>query len=174
MTILCLIFARETYAPVLLERKAKRLRKETGNPNLVSKLDLGITPKELWKRSLLRPLKLMFLSIICGLMSLYMAIVYGILYLLFTTFTFVFEENYGFSQSIVGLVYIGLGIGMLVGLAILGSTSDRLMQYLAKKHNDGKIKPEYRLPMLMYFGWTVPLGLFLYGWTAQYKVSGPF
>jgi hypothetical protein len=99
-----------------------------------------------------------------------MAVVYGILYLLFTTFTFVFEENYGFSQNIVGLVYIGLGIGMLFGLAVLGATSDRLMKRLAAKHNQGKVKPEYRLPMLMWAGPTIPIGLFIYGWTAQHTV----
>ena len=76
-TILCFFVARETYAPVLLERKAARLRKSTGNQQLKSKMDLGITVVELWKRSLLRPMKLMFLSMICALMSLYMAIVYG-------------------------------------------------------------------------------------------------
>lgn len=53
-TILTFLVARESYAPVLLERKTQRLRKETGNPNLISKLDLGIPPKELWKRSLIR------------------------------------------------------------------------------------------------------------------------
>ena len=169
--IWCFIFARETYAPVLLERKAKRLRKETGNQNLVSKLDLGITPTELWKRSLLRPNKLMFLSPICALMSLYMAIIYGIMYLLFTTFTFVFEGSYGFSQSIVGLVYIGLGIGMIGGLAILGIFSDKLMKALAYKHNNSVLKPEYRLPMLMYSGPFIPAGLFIYGWAADYTVQ---
>ena len=170
-TIINFLVARETYAPVLLEQKAKRLRKETGNPNLVSKLDLGISTKELWKRSLLRPAKLLFLSPICAFMSIYLAVVYGIMYLLFTTFTFVFQENYGFSESIVGLVFIGLGIGMLAGLAVLGSQSDRIMQVLAKKHNDGKVKPEYRLPLLVYSGPFIPIGLFIYGWTAQYEIQ---
>jgi hypothetical protein len=72
--------------------------------NLRSKMDLGITPKELWRRSLTRPSKLMVLSPICALMSFYMAVVYAILYILFTTFTYVFEEKYGFSQNTVGLV----------------------------------------------------------------------
>jgi MFS family permease len=169
--IWCFIFARETYPPVLLERKAKKLRKETGNPNLKSKLDHGLTTAELWKQSLLRPTKLMFLSLICALMSLYLAIVYGIMYLLFTTFTFVFEESYGFSQSIVGLVYIGLGVGMLIGLAILGSQSDRIMKALAAKHSEGKLKPEYRLPMLVWGGPFIPVGLFIYGWTAQNQIQ---
>lgn len=100
-----------------------------------------------------------------------MAVIYGILYLLFTTFTFVFEKNYGFSQSIVGLVYIGLGIGMLVGLFILGTFSDKIMKALANKHNNGVLKPEYRLPMLMYSGPFIPAGLFLYGWAAEYTIQ---
>ena len=116
-------------------------------------------------------MKLMFLSPICALMSVYLALVYGIMYLLFTTFTFVFEEHYGFSQSIVGLVYIGLGIGMLLGLVILGAMSDRIMKMLANKHSNGVLKPEYRLPMLMYSGPFIPAGLFLYGWAAQNNVQ---
>ena len=34
---------------------------------------------------------------------------------------------------------------------------------------DGELKPEYRLLPLMYSSWLVPIGLFIYGWTAQYK-----
>lgn len=63
---------RETYAPVLLERKTERLRKETGNSNLRSKLQQNLTPKEVFIRAISRPTKLLFLSPICGLMSLYM------------------------------------------------------------------------------------------------------
>lgn len=168
--ILALIFLRETYAPTLLARKTKRLQKETGNSNLCSKLDNNLSPQQLFVRAIVRPTKLMFLSPICGLMSLYMAIVYAFLYLLFTTFTYVFEENYGFSQSTVGLVYLGMGIGNFIGLAILGATSDRMMNYLARKNNTS-IKPEYRLPLLMYAGPFIPAGLFIYGWTAQYQIQ---
>lgn len=93
------------------------------------------------------------------------------MYLLFTTFTFVFQENYGFDTDIVGLVYIGLSIGMFIGLAVLGVASDPLMKKLAAKHNNGKVKPEYRLPLLMYAGVFTPIGLFIYGWTAQYHIQ---
>lgn len=171
VTIAGFFIMRETYAPTILERRAARLRKESGNPNLRSKLTIDLPPKTLFWRAIVRPTKLIFLSPICALMSLYMAIVYSIMYLLFTTFTFVFEENYGFSESTVGLVYIGTGIGTLFGLAILGATSDPIMKRLARKHNDGKLKPEYRLPLLMYAGPTIPAGLFIYGWCTQYHVQ---
>ncbi|EME39510.1 hypothetical protein DOTSEDRAFT_139366 [Dothistroma septosporum NZE10] len=168
-SVAAVFYLRETYAPVLLQRKTKRLQKETGNMNLRSKLDTGLSPKQTFIRAIVRPTKLILFSPICAFMSLYMAIVYGFLYLLFTSFTFVFEDQYGFSNSIVGLVYLGLGIGNFIGLGILGFTSDRVMAQLAKK-NGGEMKPEYRLPLLMYAGPFIPTGLFIYGWTAQYKV----
>jgi multidrug resistance protein len=45
LTIVMLIFARESYAPILLQRKVDRLRKETGNELLRSKLDAGLSPR---------------------------------------------------------------------------------------------------------------------------------
>ena len=167
--VTALLCMRESYSPVLLARKAKKLRSQTGNMNLRSKLDNGLTAKQLFSRAIVRPSKLLLLSPICFLMSLYIGIVYGTLYILFTTFTFVFEENYGFSEATVGLVYLGVGIGMLIAIAILGFTSDRILRRLSSKNNN-EPKPEYRLPPLMYGAPTLPIGLFIYGWTAQYKV----
>ncbi|KAL9091713.1 MAG: hypothetical protein Q9165_004789 [Trypethelium subeluteriae] len=163
--ILCLIFCRETYAPVLLQRKTLRLQKETGNLELRSKLDTGLTPSDLFKRSIFRPTKLLFFSPICTVLCVYTAIVYGILYLLYTTFTYVFEGQYGFSPGTVGLTYIGLGIGMILGMAIFGGASDRILK---AKSKTGEMKPEYRLPPLVPGSFCVPIGLFIYGWTAKY------
>jgi hypothetical protein len=69
----------ESYAYVILERKTKRLRKETGNTNLRSSLDTGRDPKTFFKIAIIRPLKMLFLSPIVFLLSLYMAMVYGYL-----------------------------------------------------------------------------------------------
>ncbi|KAF2864468.1 MFS general substrate transporter [Piedraia hortae CBS 480.64] len=168
-TLASFVLLKETYPAVLLERKAQRLRKESPDKTFRSKLDSGVSTKELWIRSLVRPAKMMLFSPICSLMCLYMGIVYGILYLLFTTYTFVFEQRYHFSASHVGLVYIGMGVGMLLGLAILGKISDPIMKRLAITRGNGEMKPEFRLPPLMYAGLTVPVGLFIYGWTAQHN-----
>ncbi|KAJ6170116.1 hypothetical protein N7485_007462 [Penicillium canescens] len=157
---------RESYAPTLLARKTKKLQKETGNMNLRSALDSGRTPRDLFLFSIVRPTKMLFLSPIVFLLSLYVGVVYGYLYLLFTTITPVFEETYGFSQGIVGLSYLGIGIGSILGLVILGATSDRLLNYLSAKN--GVRKPEYRLPPMIPGSLFVPASLFMYGWSAYY------
>ncbi|KAL3707061.1 hypothetical protein TMatcc_008074 [Talaromyces marneffei ATCC 18224] len=166
VTISSLFTMRESYAYVLLDRKAKRLRKETGNSNLRSVLDTGRSSKELFMFSIVRPTKMLFLSPIVFLLSLYTAVIYGYLYLLFTTMTTVFETQYGFSQGSVGLAYLGIGVGSFMGLFVLGAISDRLQQRLTAS-NDGVAKPEYRLPPMFFGSWLIPLALFWYGWTTE-------
>ncbi|KAJ5166738.1 MFS transporter cpaT [Penicillium canariense] len=165
--ILSLFTIRESYAPTILATKTKKLRKETGNPNLRSALDTGRTPMDLFMFSIVRPTKMLFLSPIVFLLSLYVGVIYGYLYLLFTTISLVFEDQYGWSPGSVGLAYLGIGIGSFLGLAILGLTSDRLLHYLAEKH--GEKKPEYRLPPMIPGSLCVPISLFIYGWSAYYK-----
>lgn len=111
---------------------------------------------------------MLFRSPIVFLLSLYVAVIYGYLYLLFTTISAVFEGQYGFSQGSVGLSYLGIGVGSFIGLFVLGSTSDRLLKYLTEKN--GTSKPEYRLPAMIPGSFFVPIALFVYGWTAYYKV----
>jgi len=161
------LFLRETYAPAILRRKTKRLIMETGNISLRPAGTTGEPPRQLWAKALVRPMKMLVLSPIIGLLSLYCAICYGYLYLLFTTITGVFEGDYGFSSGVVGLTYIGIGVGMFSGTVIVGATSDRLLK---KKAAGGEMKPEYRLPFMIPGAFAIPMGLFIYGWTAQYHV----
>lgn len=61
----------------------------------------------------MRPTRLLLFSPIVTLLSLFCAVVFSLIYLLFTTFPAVFEEQYGFSVEISGLAYLGLGIGRI-------------------------------------------------------------
>ncbi|KAJ9651945.1 hypothetical protein H2198_008808 [Neophaeococcomyces mojaviensis] len=169
MTGLTFLTMKESYAPVVLRRKVQRMQKETGNMNLRSKMDSGLSSKQVFFRAIVRPTKMLLFSPIVSLLSLYMAIVYGYLYLLFTTITGLFEQVYGFSQGSAGLAFLGIGVGMLLGLVIFGATSDKVVTYLTNK-NGGERKPEYRLPHMMIGAALVPIGLFWYGWSAQERV----
>lgn len=84
-----------------------------------------------------------------------MAVVYGYLYLLFTTITEVYEKQYHFSQGSVGLTYLGIGIGSLFGLVIFGIASDRIVKYMSK---NGEMKAEYRLPPMIPGSFLIPIG----------------
>ena len=164
---ICLyFFGRETYAPTLLARKTKRLQKETGNMNLRSKLDSGLPPREIFARSIVRPIKMLLFSPIVLLMSIYVSINYGIMYLFFTTMTFVFEGTYHFSSGSVGLSYLGMGVGLIIGMVYVGKMSD---VYIRKAQASGGAKPENRLelPLTIPGAILLPVGVFIYGWTTE-------
>ncbi|KAF1946663.1 MFS general substrate transporter [Clathrospora elynae] len=160
-------FIRETNAAVLLRWKAERLRKETGNQHLVLRSGITSTPRQMLAGAITRPLKMLIFSPIVLLISLYTGILFGLIFLLFTTFPSVFSGTYGFDAGMSGLVYLGLGIGMVSGLVLFSMLSDKL---LGQKAGETASKPENRLILMKWFGPITPLGLFLYGWTAQYQI----
>ncbi|KAF2808124.1 MFS general substrate transporter [Mytilinidion resinicola] len=167
-TVVGVLFLRETYAPTLLANKTKRLIKETGNQNLESKLAIKKTPKDIFWTAIRRPMTMLFHDPIVAILSVYIAIIFAFLYLLFATFPTVFAEQYHFNTGIQGLAYIGMGVGNLSGAVLTAFTSDRISIALAKKH--GGPKAEFRLITVMMTCWACPVGLFWYGWAAEAKV----
>lgn len=157
---------RETYAVTILARKAERLRKQTGNTSLRSELDKGVAPKPLFLSAISRPTKMLLFQPIVMVLSVMTALVYGYLYLLFTTFPTVFIDQYDFSIGESGLTYLGLGIGNTIGLVIFGITSDKFIKAKAAK---GEALPEHRLMTMVFGAPAIPIGLFWYGWSAQAK-----
>ncbi|GAP90967.1 putative major facilitator superfamily general substrate transporter [Rosellinia necatrix] len=162
-----LLFMRETSATIILQRKTARLIKETGNTKLVPKSSTDESPRQIFFRSIVRPAKMIVFSPIVLLLSLYVGTLYGIIFLLFATFTMVFHETYNFDTGISGLAYLGLGLGFVFALFVFSLFSDRLMG----QGKDGNgAEPERRLILMKWIAPIAPLGCFLYGWTAEYRV----
>ena len=167
--VAALALLRETHPKILLERKTARLRVETGNAQLRSKLTLPYTPSQALARALLRPTMLLIRSPIVLVLSLYVGLVFGIMYLLFTTFTGVFEGQYGFTTSTSGLVYLGLGISMAFAVPVFNTLNKRMIvQAMAQGLPAPRL--EQRLLPMIWFSPLVAVGLFIYGWTTEYKV----
>ncbi|GES60434.1 MFS general substrate transporter [Aspergillus terreus] len=164
------IFNRETNHRILIKRKVARLRKELGRDDLRSCYEDGEGPTKLQilVHGLVRPMKLLVLSPLVFFLSLYVAFVYGVLYLLFTTIPTLFEEVYGFSVGLTGLVYLALGLGNFTGWLVITLYSDKSVVQLAKA-NGGKFLPEMRLATSIFFGFFLPITFFWYGWCAYYK-----
>lgn len=163
--VLGLIYLQETYAPKLLSRKARRLRKETGNLDFHTEWETpDRTLSKVLKSNLVRPLRLLTTQPIIQVLALYMAYVYGIMYLVLTTFPRVWTDIYH-EFSIGGLNYISLGVGFFLGTQICASVNDRIYIIL-KKRNNNVGKPEFRIPLMVPGMILVPVGLFIYGWTS--------
>lgn len=158
-------FFRETYAPVLLHRRCKSLRKSTQNLNLYTLHD-SVSLTQLLCTSLIRPLKLLGTQPIVQVWSLYCAYIYGILYLLIATFPNVWTEIYGETVSIGSLNYISFSVGMGLASQLGTRLADRYYRKMCEE-NGGQGRPEFRLPVLIIGAVMVPVGLFWYGWSAR-------
>lgn len=97
----------ETYAPTILGRRAKKMRKETGSQEHVTEADLDTRPfgERLWI-FLVRPLQLLFGELIVFLISLYMSVLYGLLYMFFVAFPIIYQEGKGWSAGSTGLMFV--------------------------------------------------------------------
>ncbi|KAF4815382.1 Efflux pump radE [Colletotrichum tropicale] len=158
---------RETYPSALLKHKASRLRKETGNQDIRSRLEQESSISQKLRLAALRPIKLLVTTPVVTLNALYIAISYGITYLLIATFTFVFKEHYGFNEASSGLSFLPAGIGMVIGVVGFGQLTDLFVKRTKAKGLTHKPEDRLKPVMTVPCGLAMPVGLFLYGWTVQ-------
>lgn len=118
--------------------------------------------------AMLRPVKIFFMSPVVFLFSIYMAIAYGYLFLMLTTFPSVFLDQYRFPPSALVLTFMPQGLGFLVGMFLSFGYNDKIAMKLKDQH--GTLQPEHRLPLMVWSAPLTPIGLFLYGWTAQLQL----
>lgn len=173
-----LFFLRETYTPVLLVWKKKRLIKETGNTDLHTPYDHpDRTVAKTLRIALERPFRMITTQVIVQALAVYMLYVYGLIYVVLTSFPTLWSgpepEGYGESLGIGGLNYISLGLGFFVGAQACAPLQDRIYVAL-KRHYGGVGRPEYRVPMMVPGAVLLPVGLIVYGWTAEYKTHWIF
>lgn len=109
LQLLFLIFYRETYRVRILQKKAERLRKETGNASLRSRYELELSPSAMIARSFLRPLKMLLFCPVVLLVGLCGAVSMSLVYVIITSISEVYDTTYGFRKQFLGLTYFGLG-----------------------------------------------------------------
>lgn len=167
---IALIFVKESYPPVLLSRKAAKIRFETKNWAIHAKSDEQKTGiYEIMVKYLFRPFRMLFLEPILVLLTIYMALIYGILYLFFESYPISFQEQRGYSDGVGALPFLGITVGVVVGGSIITWLTVTRFARKLKKH--GKVVPEERLPPMIIGAIMLPAGLFWSGWTSSPHIS---
>ena len=165
----CLFFLEETYPPIILISKAAELRRRTKNWGIHAKQEeIEVDFRELLTKNFSRPMRLLFTEPIVFLLSIYMAFIYGLLYLFLTAYPIVFQQIHGMSGGVGGLPYFGMIIGMLIAGIYVILTQPSYNKKLAA--NNGVPIPEWRLPPVIFGGIAFAGGLFWFGWSG-YKAE---
>ncbi|KIJ38750.1 hypothetical protein M422DRAFT_176210, partial [Sphaerobolus stellatus SS14] len=111
---LLIIWVPETYSPILLTHRARRMRKEDPEKwgtKYAAAEHADFRIKALLERTLFRPFLMLAREPILVLVTVYMSIIYGLLYALFSVFPIVWQQLRGFNNGEGGLIFIGVGIG---------------------------------------------------------------
>lgn len=160
----------ETAHGRILQIRAQKLRLKTKNWAIHAKADE--TPLDFHSvihTYLFRPFLMLVLEPILLLITIYLAYVYGILYLFFEAYPISFQRDRGWNQGVGALPFIGILIGVLLGsITITYTTKTRFARKL-KKH--GKVIPEERLVPMMYGAVIFPIGLFWFAWTSNPHIT---
>ncbi|KIV86635.1 hypothetical protein PV11_02235 [Exophiala sideris] len=168
-TLILLIFLLpETSSANILYRRTMRLRRLTGNDKLICEPQLigeQMTGREIVMMVLVRPFTLCFTEPMVLLLNLYIALIYGLLYIWFESFPIVFINIYGFNLGTEGLAFLGILIGAFV---VIGPFTWYQKKYIEPKFNEkGELQPEWRLPPSFVGGFCIPICLFWFGWSAR-------
>ncbi|KAB8271260.1 major facilitator superfamily domain-containing protein [Aspergillus minisclerotigenes] len=157
------LIMKETYGPIILQKKAARMRKETGDPYW-SRYDQKASLGEILKVNLGRPFVMAVTEPICIFWNIYIAIVYGILYLCFTAYPIVFRDIRGWSLGLSGLAFLGIGIGCLITIACEPFIR-RMINNHAIDPETGKVPPEAMVSIVCISAILIPAGELWFAWT---------
>ncbi|KAJ5775355.1 bicyclomycin resistance protein [Penicillium nucicola] len=163
---ICMAFCvPETYAPVLLRKRAAALSSMTGKC-YQSKLDIdrgNISMANRLKTAFSMPWVLLLREPIVLLLTLYAALIYGVLYMLFEALPIVYQEERGWNAGVGGLPFLGVMVGVLCGVIYTMWDNKRFIR--TQGAHNGFAPPEARLPPCMTSAVTIPIGLFWFAWT---------
>ncbi|CCE30954.1 probable mfs-multidrug-resistance transporter [Claviceps purpurea 20.1] len=169
MCIFQALVVPETYAPVLLRKRAEVLSRQTGK-SYRSRIDAASPRATIMSRlrlNLSRPWILLFKEPIVFMTSIYLAIIYGVLYMCFAAFPIVFQAPYpqgwGWGLGAGGLSFVGIMIGVMI--AIFGTIVDNARYARTAAKHGGVAPPESRLPPAILGAVLLPVGLFWFAWT---------
>ena len=169
--IVAFIICPESYAPVLLQRKAAKIRFEKKNWAIHAPADESrVEKKDIINKYLFRPFLMMALEPILLLITVYMAFIYGILYLFFEAYPIAFQEVRGWNNGVGALPFLGITIGVILGVAIITYTSNTRFKRKMEA-NGGKPIPEERLIPMIVGAFLLPIGLFWFAWTSNPHIS---
>lgn len=156
--ILLFFFSGETYAPLLLRQRADKLSKMTGKVyRYRADAAKPFNIVNLFKASLVRPWKFLIFEPIVLILSIYVAIIYGILYLNFAAYPIVFSAGHGWSTGISGLAFLGIMIGAILSVIVTIVWTNP--QYIKTIKKRGYPVPEDRLTPAMWGGIVIIIGL---------------
>ncbi|KAM0438806.1 hypothetical protein ACHAPT_001566 [Fusarium lateritium] len=169
--ILMFLLLPETSGANILLRRAKRLRKLTGNERFMSQSEIdqrNMKVSSIALDALIKPMEITIKDPAVLFVQVYTAIIYGIYYSFFEVFPRVYPVYYNMNLGEIGLVFLCVLVSCIIGVGIyfayLYYYMDPRIAKLGWPVQESRLAPA--LPASI--GPTI--GLFLFAWTARESI----
>jgi DHA1 family multidrug resistance protein-like MFS transporter len=169
VVLLCLM--PETSASTILLKRARRLRKLTGDSRLQSQSEIdqrNISATNILVSTLIRPMEIMLKDPSIFFVNVYTGYFYGVFYTFFEVFPLVFPPVYGFNLGQTGLAFLACFVGVILGL--LGYFAYLHWYMIPDNIKNGLREQEHRLVPAIIGSILLPIGLFIFAWTSESSV----
>ncbi|KFH40357.1 Caffeine resistance protein-like protein [Hapsidospora chrysogenum ATCC 11550] len=171
VVVVMFLFLPETSTPNLLLRRARRLRKLTGDQRFMSQSEIdqrNMTVSHVLVDALIKPIEITIKDPAVLFVQVYTAIIYGIYYSFFEVFPLVYPVSYGMNLGEIGLVFLCILVACLSAVAVY-------FLYLYYYQNPriarfGMPVQEARLIPALPASFGPTIGLFLFAWTARASI----
>ena len=174
-TLPFLIFMPESYLPILITRKAVKLREETGVSSIIASSELEkASLRYILTVVLTRPYRMLVQEMIVACICIYALLVYAIFYLYFEVYPIIFQgpdSVYHFSPGLAGLTFLPIAIGGILAGPIIVLWDSRLAKAQANGEKWSQKEEYRRLPLACIGGPLYMASIFWIGWTARADIS---
>ncbi|UKZ78279.1 hypothetical protein TrVFT333_006015 [Trichoderma virens FT-333] len=171
MAIFLLALTPETSSSNILLRRAKRLRKLTGDERLQSQSEIDqkhMTGSDVLIAALIRPFEITIKDPSIFFVNLYTALTYAIYFTFFEVFPLVFPPFYGFNLGQTGLAFLACEVGSILALILYFAYLHFYM--IPDNIKNGFREQEHRLLPAIFGSVVLPVGLFIFAWTARASI----
>ncbi|POR32387.1 Caffeine resistance protein 5 [Tolypocladium paradoxum] len=161
----------ETSGPTILLRRARRLRKLTGDDRFMSQSEIdqhNMTASSVALDALVKPMEITVKDPAVLFVQIYTAIIYGIYYSFFEVFPLVYPVDYHMNLGQVGLVFLCILVSCIIGVAVYCSYLYFYVDPRVAKF--GLPVQESRLLPALPAAFGPTIGLFLFAWTARASI----
>ncbi|KAI0019767.1 major facilitator superfamily transporter [Xylariomycetidae sp. FL0641] len=171
-TFIPILFLPETYGPILLTKRAAKIRKENPKAEVYSAFELEDHDfTTVVTKVLTRPIRMLLTELIVTATCLYLALVYAIFYMSFEAFPIIFQDVYHLSPGVTGLCYLPIGGGALLTLPVFFGY-DNFLRHARTTGKPWTKREEFRrVPLATLGGPLFVISLFWLGWSARSDVS---
>jgi DHA1 family multidrug resistance protein-like MFS transporter len=168
--LIAFLFLPETYLPILLDWKAKHLRRVSGSRRYVSNHAKSQSFSKRLQTVLPMPIKFFSTEPVIAVLGGYLTLLYVLLFSFLSGFDYIFKQTYQLSTGLTGSYFASIAAGS-TAFTLCAPVFYIWARRVTGHVSGASVKPEFRLWPAIVTAPLLPISLLWLGWTNYPTIS---